>query len=162
MNVTIGHSDAQGPALARFLRARTPAVFGLILLLATLLAACGEDEGDLAATVPPPPSWIVSVEPEPGERSATFRRVEVNHTVTSDGEGVRLSIDGTDVTSYADFGRPDTAGGPGRLVYDFEQARDFLPLEPGEHTATVSHVRLTGIGSQHEVLDSYSWSFTIQ
>lgn len=135
-----------------------------LLLFAFLLTGCGENgtEGSgQTATVPPLPSWLVRVEPPPGGQGV-FRRVEVNYRVQTGGESVRLSIDGTDVTAYADFGREENVGGAGRLVFDFEQARDLVGLEPGEHTATVSHVRLTGIGDQHEVLDTYSWSFTIQ
>lgn len=136
----------------------------LALLLALGLAAlagCGDDELEAASEAPALPEWIVSVEPRPSSESSNFRRVEVNHDVMTDGESVRLFIDGTDVTSYADFGREETLGGPGRLVYDFEQARDFVPLDPGPHTARVERVRLPDPGQQHEVLDTYSWSFTI-
>lgn len=136
------------------------------LLLAIGATACGEEGVEtpepVDTTEPALPAWLVSVEPMPGQRSASLRRVEVQHRVVTDGENVRLSIDGVDVTSYAEFGREETVGGPGLLVYDFEQARDFLPLDPGEHTATVDRVRLTGIGEEFEILDSYSWSFTIQ
>lgn len=127
-----------------------------------LLASCTPEEAAGPGTDGPLPEWIVSVEPQPRERSATLRRVEVVHTVLAEREGVRLSIDRTDVTAYADLGRPEDSGEPARLVYDFEQARDFLPLEPGEHTATARRVRLTGEGSRFEVLDSYRWTFTIQ
>lgn len=130
--------------------------------LGALLTGCGDGDELTVPSVPPLPSWIESVEPRPDAESGTFRRVEVTHEVLTDGEAVRLFIDGTDVTAYAGFGREDNVGGPGLLVYDFEQARDFVPLEPGPHTAKVERVRLPGPGEQHEVLDSYSWSFTIQ
>jgi hypothetical protein len=45
---------------------------------------------------------------------------------------------------------------------DFEQARDFVPLDPGEHQATLTRVKLTGFGEKFEVLDDYTWSFSIQ
>ena len=130
--------------------------------LGALLTGCGDGDELTVPSVPPLPSWIESVEPRPDAESATFRRVEVTHEVLTDGEAVRLFIDGTDVTAYAGFGREDNVGGPGLLVYDFEQARDFVPLRPGPHTAKVERVQLPGPGEQHEVLDSYSWSFTIQ
>lgn len=130
--------------------------------LGALLAGCGDGDEAAFPSAPPTPSWIVGVEPRPGAESSTFRRVEVKHEVLTDGENVRLFIDGTDVTAYAEFGREETVGGPGLLVYDFEQARHFAPLEPGPHTAKVERVRLPGLGEQLRVLDSYSWSFTIQ
>jgi hypothetical protein len=138
--------------------------FALFVLsvLGALITGCGDGDELTVPSAPPIPSWIVSVEPRPDAESATFRRVEVKHEVLTDGENVRLFIDGTDVTAYAEFGREDTVGGPGLLVYDFEQARDFVPLEPGPHTAKVERVRLPGPGEQLTVLDSYSWSFTIQ
>lgn len=145
---------------------RRTLLLAVTLLMAIVAAACGENGVEAPEAVdtsePALPAWLVSVEPKPGQESAALRRVEVQHRVVTDGENVRLSIDGVDVTSYAEFGREETAVGPGLLVYDFEQARNFLPLDPGEHTARVDRVRLTGIGEEFEVLDSYSWSFTIQ
>ncbi len=134
----------------------------VLIVMGALLTGCGDGDELTVPTAPPIPSWIVSVEPRPGAESATFRRVEVKHEVLTDGENVRLFIDGTDVTAYSEFGREDTVGGPGLLVYDFEQARDFVPLEPGPHEAKVERVRVPGLGEQLKVLDSYSWSFTIQ
>ena len=131
-------------------------------VIAAVLTGCGDGDELTVPSAPPLPSWIESVEPQPNAESATFRRVEVRHEVLTGGENVRLFIDGTDVTAYAEFGREDNVGGPGLLVYDFEQARDFVSLESGPHTAKVERVRLTDLGGQHEVVDSYSWSFTIQ
>lgn len=144
-----------------------PAGAWVLLLVSVVLAGCGSgDSGAPAAeptrSVDPLPSWLVRVEPRPGQEASPLRRVEVHHRVLTGGEEVRLSIDGTDVTQYADFGREDRAGGPGLLVYDFEAARDFVPMDPGEHSATVSRVRLTGVGEQYEVIDSFTWSFSIQ
>lgn len=157
-----GHSlQREGAARAHHPLMRWPALL-LSLALAAALAGCSDNGPEATAEAPPLPEWIISVEPRPGSDSSPLRRVEVKHDVMTDGESVRLSIDGTDVTSYADFGREETVGGPGRLVYDFEQARDFLPLDPGTHTAKVERVRLPQPGQQHEVLDTYSWSFTIQ
>lgn len=133
-----------------------------LAVVGAALTGCGDGDELTVPTAPPRPSWIVSVEPRPNAESATFRRVEVKHEVLDDGENVRLFIDGTDVTAYAEFGREDNIGGPGLLVYDFEQARDFVPLEPGPHTAKVERVRLPNLGEPHKVMDSYSWSFTIQ
>ncbi|MEX0789952.1 MAG: hypothetical protein WD178_04170 [Actinomycetota bacterium] len=142
---------------------RPPATALLAALLAVgLLAGCGEEAAAPPAADEALPTWLVSVKPEPGEQSAVLRRIEVNYVLQTDGENVRLSVDGTDVTSYADFGREQNVGGPGSLVYDFEQARELVPLEPGEHTATLELVRLENLGEQHEILDTFSWTFTIQ
>ena len=141
---------------------KRPLVLFVALALAGALAGCADNGSEATAEAPPLPEWIVSVEPRPGSDTSALRRVEVKHDVMTEGESVRLFIDGTDVTSYADFGREETVGGPGLLVYDFEQARDFLPVDPGPHTARVERVRLPQPGQQHEVLDTYSWSFTIQ
>lgn len=135
---------------------------GIALLSLTLVSACVDSEETPARASVTLPEWIVRVEPAPGQETSALRRVEVHHTVTTDGQSVRLSIDDTDVTAYADFGREDNVGGPGTLVYEFERARDFVALDPGEHTATVMKVRFTGIGEQYDVLESFSWTFTIQ
>lgn len=132
------------------------------LIAIGLLAGCGGESAAPPAAGDPLPSWLVSVKPEPEEESAALRRIEVDYVLQTDGQNVRLSVDGTDVTSYADFGREQNVGGPGTLVYDFEQGRQLVPLEPGEHTATVELVELEDLGEQPRVLDSYSWSFTIQ
>jgi hypothetical protein len=147
----------------RLFVARRPvaALFAAVLAIG-LLAGCGEDEAAPPAAGEALPTWLESVEPEPGEESAVLRRVEVNYNLQTDGENVRLSVDGTDVTAYADFGREENVGGPGRLVYDFEGNRDVVRLGPGEHTATVELVRLEDLGEQPQVLDTFSWSFTIQ
>ena len=150
----------------RFVTRRAGVALAVALVPAFLLLACGGEEestsGSTSSKSEAVPPWIVSVEPRPGQQSATFRRIEVQHRVMTDGESVRLSVDGVDVTAYADFGREGTAGGPGLLVYDFEQARDFVPLDPGEHQATLTRVKLTGVGEKFEVLDDYTWSFSIQ
>jgi hypothetical protein len=140
----------------------TVALAAALCTLAFLGACSGTQRALEARPTIALPEWIVKVEPEPGQETSAVRRVEVHYEVATGGENVRLSIDGTDVTAYADFGREENVGGPGTLVYDFEQGRDFVPIDPGEHTATVSRVRLTGIGEQFEVLDSFSWTFTIQ
>ncbi|CAN5817085.1 hypothetical protein BH23ACT12_BH23ACT12_03150 [soil metagenome] len=137
------------------------ASFAAMIAIA-LLAGCNADEATTPAAGEALPSWLVSVDPEPNEQSAVLRRIEVNYKLQTDGENVRLSVDGTDVTSYADFGREQNVGGPSSLVYDFEQARELVSLEPGEHTATVDLVRLEDLGEQPQILDTYSWSFTIQ
>ncbi len=143
-------------------RPRAPTRLILPTVCCLLLAACAGPTVDDSTTEEAIPPWIVSVEPRPGQESASLRRVEVKHRVQSGGESVRLEIDGTDVTAYSDFGRADNAGGPGRLVYDPESPRVLVPLDPGEHTATLKRVQFTGVGEQHKVLDTFSWSFTIQ
>lgn len=132
------------------------------VVLPLLFSGCAREELQGATTEKAIPPWIVSVEPAPGKRAEALKRIEVQHRVMTGGESVRLEVDGTDVTSYADFGREDLTGGPGLLVYDAEAASNFVPLDQGEHTATVTRVRLTGIGEQHEVLDSFTWGFTVQ
>lgn len=143
---------------------RQPAAVFLTALVAIgLLAGCGEQDAPPASVDDPAlPSWIVSVEPEPGEQSSVLRRIEVNYVLQTGGENVRLSVDGTDVTSYADFGREQNVGGPGSLFYDFEAGRAIVPMEPGEHTATLDLVELDDLGEQPQILDTFSWSFTIQ
>lgn len=134
----------------------------LVLALVALPAAACSDEGAPGSSQATLPPWLVRVYPEPGDVSAAHPRVEVDHHVTTDGENVRLSIDGVDVTQYAELGREATVGGPGKLVYDPEDANQVVALDPGRHKATVEHVRLTGIGGETRVLDSYSWEFQIQ
>lgn len=146
-----------------FPRPGSPAAVFLAALLAIgLLAGCDQQEAAPPTAEGALPSWVVSVKPEPGEQSAVLRRIEVDYVLQTGGENVRLSVDGTDVTSYADFGREQNVGGPGSLVYDFEQARELVPLEPGEHTATLELVELEDLGEQPQILDTFSWSFTVQ
>ncbi len=142
------------------LRAPKRLIFPTVCCL--LLAACAGPTVDDSTTEEAIPPWIVSVEPRPGQDSAPLSRVEVKHRVQSGGESVRLEIDGTDVTAYSDFGRADNTGGPGRLVYDPETPRVLVPLDPGEHEATLKRVQLIDAGERHRVLDTFTWSFTIQ
>lgn len=135
------------------------------LLLALLVAACGDDADDagagdaaaVGATAVALPDWLDRVYPAPGQEVSATADVQVEHALSAPAEGVRLSIDGVDVTAYSEEGR-------GLLVYDPDrsQAPQPIPLEPGEHSATVERLLLDPeTGQIREEVDAFSWSFTI-
>lgn len=133
-----------------------------MIALGLIGTACGGgSRGASEASPERLPPWLAKVEPAPGDTTSSLRVVEVEHRVLGDGESVRLLIDGVDVTQYADLGGERRISGPGRLLYDPERSNNIVPLRPGEHTATVQRVRLPGLGQQTEVLDSFTWSFSI-
>lgn len=122
----------------------------LALISMTSLTACGtpdrQDPGSESQ-----PSWVETVYPAPGS-SATTLAVEVDHTITSTDNDVRLMVDGVDVTTYAAFDA-------GRLRY--ESGVGPVVLGGGEHWAEVQLVTLPHEGADYEVLDSYRWEFGI-
>lgn len=136
-----------------------------------MLSACGGEEdqssdGDQGepVAVADAPDWIEKIYPPPGSESAVTQAVQVIHTAIQADRQVRLHIDGTDVTTYA------LGSDPGHLVYDIDDAAAPVELAPGEHTAEVQLMRRTpgsGEGTEsydpdvHEVIESYSWEFTI-
>lgn len=127
----------------------------LSVLVISLLSGCSTgpatfEEGRVGSGESP--TWVESVVPEPGSVAKVPDAVEVEHTITSTDEDVRLLIDGVDVTTYATFDA-------GEIRY--EGGVGPVPLNSGEHTAEVQRVRLPGNGLDYEVVDSYTWSFRI-
>lgn len=135
------------------------AVVALLLVGLVGIGGCaGTDSTDEAAPVDDGaevPDWIDSVHPEPGAETVATAQVQVVHGVAGEREGVRLLVDGTDVTEYA-------GPRPGVLAYDPNVSQAPLALEPGTHEATALRVSLDEFGEQHEVLDRFEWEFTIQ
>ena len=143
-----------------------------LAVLALAPAACAGDgaeeiqavaEGE-AASAAELPEWIEKLYPPPGAETAINQAVQVNHNIVDADQQVRLSIDGVDVTAYAN------ATSPGLLEYDIDQANAPVDLGPGEHEAVVELVRVTpgaseGVDSYdpevHETVESYRWSFTV-
>lgn len=126
-----------------------------LLALAVAVAGCGDDGTgrDEPAALP---DWVENVHPVPGTQTTATQQVQVTHSVVANDEGVRLVVDGTDVTVHASETRP------GRLAYDPNRSRAPVELDPGTHEAAVQRVRLDEFGEQHEVLDSFAWEFTVQ
>lgn len=153
---------------------RGPIVLLLTILALTALAAsaCAGDgaesvqevaEGE-AQTIADLPEWLEKVYPPPGSETSATQAVQVDHTAIAADQQVRLIIDGTDVTAYAD------ATSPGLLEYDIDQEDAPVDLQPGEHEATVELMRRTpgaseGVDSYdpdvHKTIDSFSWTFTV-
>lgn len=133
-----------------------------LLLLALVLAAAAcsprdvaELDDDPGAGAAPLPEWITAVSPEPGAASAAIRQVEVRTAALEEGQQVRLTIDGTDVTTYALID-------PTVVAYDPSTGGAPVELGPGEHTALAELVTLPEPGAQHTVLDQFEWSFSLQ
>ncbi len=80
--------------------------------------------------------------------------VEVRHKVYGRHQGVRLVIDGVDVTRSSTLTR-------GRLHFDPDRAPIAVELDSGVHRAVVRRVELPRVGQKHRVVDSYEWSFTV-
>lgn len=152
---------------------RVPRLVGALLALVALLSgACAGDgaediqavaEGE-AADAADYPEWIEKLYPPPGSETAINQAVQVEHNAVGPNQQVRLTIDGVDVTAYAN----ETS--PGLLEYDIDQANAPVDLAPGEHEAVVELMRVTpgaseGVDSYdpdvHEVLESYRWSFSV-
>lgn len=132
----------------------------LLTLALALLTGCGGTAADEEAAFPPAeqfalPDWIEQVHPDPAAEASPTPEVQVVHAAVGVREGVRLVVDGTDVTEYADVGR-------GVLTYDPNRPEAPVALEPGEHEASAIRVSLDEFGDQHEVLDRYDWRFTVQ
>lgn len=127
----------------------------LCMLAVSLVSACSTgpatfEEGQVSSGESP--TWVEAVVPEPGSVAKVPDAVEVEHTITSTNEDVRLLVDGVDVTTYATFDA-------GKIRY--EGGSGPVPLDSGEHTAEVQRVRLPGEGLDYEVIDSFTWSFRI-
>lgn len=141
---------------------------GAVALLAglLLLVACADEEDPIASdgVEAEYPEWVEKVYPAPGAETSATPAVEVNHNVVTSEREVRLSIDGVDVTTYADQHSPSL------LEYDPGdiESNPPLELEPGEHEATLELLDVRpateGDGTEYEVLDTldtFTWTFTI-
>lgn len=140
-------------------------------MLGLVLTACQGDGADRIqaavseeARVGNYPDWIEKVYPPPDSETSATQAIQVNHSVVTAERQVRLIIDGTDVTTYA------VSTSPGLLEYDVDQEQSPVDLEPGEHTARAELLEVTpgaseGVDSYdpsvHEVIDSYTWTFTV-
>jgi hypothetical protein len=137
----------------------SPVLVGLLLVVALGGCARATDEAvtgenDVSISSQPPPEWVSKIFPEPGANTTATRALEVRHDANGPQEGVRLLLDGVDVTTYSEEGR-------GLLVYDPDAEAAPVELEPGRHSATLQLVRLPEAGEQHEVIDTYEWEFTV-
>lgn len=122
----------------------------LYLLVLALLSACATTPvtGDPADR----PAWVKAVYPEEGAVVAVPDAVEVEHTITSPDEDIRLLVDGVDVTTYAVV----EAG-----LLRYESGSGPVTLSTGDHNAEVQRVLLPTEGVQFSVVDSYSWEFRV-
>lgn len=152
-------------------RRRACTVFVIVMAVALALPACGGEDEETAegdhgtpVAVADAPEWIEKIYPPPDSETSVTRAVQVVHTAIQADRQVRLKINGADVTAYA------LGSDPGYLVYDMDDAAAPVQLTPGEHTAEVQLMRRTpgsGEGTEsydpdvHEVIESYSWEFTI-
>lgn len=136
-------------------------LMGLLTALALLAGACAQRD---EARVPDPagvvalPEWVSRVYPEPGAQVAGAANVQVEHALSEPDEGIRLSVDGTDVTIYAQEGR-------GLLSYDPDREPTTPPVEldPGDHRATVERLALDPqTGEIEDTVETFTWDFTIQ
>ncbi|HWB72311.1 MAG TPA: hypothetical protein VG452_08830 [Egibacteraceae bacterium] len=162
----------------------------LVAVLVALMSACRSDVsdeaggdtvvggGEVTAELPP---WLERIYPAEDQVVTVTRDVQVDHNLVEPDQGIRLLIDGVDVTTYSLEGR-------GELVYDpdrpippadppvgaredpAEQAASEAPiaggpvdLSPGSHSATVQRVRVDPeTGFIEETLDEFTWDFVIQ
>jgi hypothetical protein len=161
---------------------------GIVVLLSMLLlvlAGCTDDAegGATAESSVELPGWLETVSPVPGAEAAPTDIIEVQHTMTGEFEGVRILIDGTDVTADAlpnegtqgvgagdaddqnPVGEDDanTAEGEGLLAYDPNTEVAPVQIDPGAHTVTLQQVRQPEEGEGDlEVLDTFEYTFTVR
>lgn len=146
-----------------FRRISIPVVFLVAVMLLT--GACADGTDDTAATTAPDdaPDWITKLYPPPGAETTATRAVQVGYDTLPADREVRLLIDGTDVTVYAQQG-------PGLLEYDIDQDAAPVDLKPGKHEATVELYNVQagaseGVdsfsASERAVIDSYTWEFQL-
>lgn len=132
----------------------------VLILAAGLVGGCvQEDAADRAGAEDPTidlPDWIRGVHPDPGAEASPTPQVQVLHGEVGVREGVRLLVDGVDVTPYTVEARP------GVLAYDPNHPAAPVELDPGRHHASAERVRLDKFGEQHDVLDRFEWEFVIQ
>lgn len=134
----------------------------MVLMLAAVgwVGGCtDEDAADSAGAEDPTidlPDWIRGVHPDPGAEASPTPQVQVLHGEVGVREGVRLSVDGVDVTPYTAEARP------GVLAYDPNRPAAPVELDPGRHRAMAERVRLDEFGEKQEVLDRFEWEFVVQ
>ncbi len=136
--------------------------FIVLLVGVALLSGCiGSGSADPATAELP--DWLARVYPEPGAELTATQAVQVDHDTLAADREVRLSIDGTDVTTYARIG-------PSTLEYDIDQTAAPVDLKPGSHTATVELYSVKagaseGVesysASERNLLDTFTWEFTV-
>lgn len=148
-------------------------------MLASLLVLVGctdgpEESEPSAMTDVELPGWVTSVSPLPGAEAAPTDIIEVQHEQRGDLSGVRILIDGVDVTANAvpregsntrePFGENDENAydGAGLLAYDPNTELAPVEIDPGEHTVTLEQVRQPEEGADLEVLDTFDWTFTVR
>lgn len=102
------------------------------------------------------PEWIQGVHPDPGAEASPTPQVQVIHGAVGVGEGVRLIVNGVDVTAHTAEARP------GVLAYDPNRPRAPVEIDPGPNTASAERVRLDEFGEQPEVLDRFEWEFVVE
>ena len=152
-------------------------VSAVVAILLIVLAGCADGpegtQGVAEADVELP-DWLDSVSPLPGAEAAPTDIIEVQHDLQGEFEGVRMFINGTDVTASAlpnegtnteqPFGPNDENSFEGEGLLAYDPNTDLMPVEidPGEHTVRLERVRLPEPGAQLEVLDTFEWSFTVR
>lgn len=150
--------------MTEFLRNTPARRVGVLLATLTLVATCaGCGDADQGVTGVTYPDWIEEVHPEPGSETTAVPSVQIYHGATAVDEQVRLSIDGTDVTTYA------TGRRPGLLEYDVHDEAAPIDVEPGEHTATAQLYRVEPGATEweavdpevHELIDEFTWTFRV-
>lgn len=147
----------------------------MILVFALVGCTQGPEEGEAAGTLETDlPEWLDSVSPLPGAEAAPTDIIEVQHNQTAERTGVRMLIDGTDVTASAlpnegtqteqPFGQNDenTFEGEGLLTYDPNTELKPVEIDPGEHTVTLEQVRQPEPEADLEVVDTFEWTFTVR
>jgi hypothetical protein len=105
-------------------------LLALVVALGLMGVACAGQQRGAVATASDAgpdhkdlPSWIVSVYPGPGRSMASVSVVEVVHRVSGPRRGVRLLVDGVDVTATSKLSS-------GRLQYN-PRRRALAPLDSG-------------------------------
>jgi hypothetical protein len=135
-------------------------ILGTVLAVLLLVAATACQAEETAAVTAEEgatadlPDWLNRVYPPPGAEAAVNDAIQVDYDVAGPDQTVRLSVDGVDVTAYADIQ-------PGELQYDMDEGRAPAELDPGTHAAMVELVDAAEYGEQPEVLDRCEWEFTL-
>ena len=151
----------------------------LVLMLASLLLLVGcspdpEESDPSAMNDVELPEWVTTVSPLPGAEAAPTDIIEVQHEQRGDLAGVRIFIDGVDVTAVAvpregsntqqpiGESREEPYAAGGLLTYDPNTELAPVQIQPGEHTVRLEQVRQPEEGADLEVLDTFEWTFTVR
>lgn len=132
------------------------------VLLALLVLVAADCTGDGSppevagqATAADLPDWLREVYPPPGAELAANQEIQVDHEVLPAGQRLHLLIDGTDVSTAAEYQQTT-------LIYNPSRGQEIIELEPGLHTATVQLVEEPPPdGDVRPVLDQYEWTFNV-